>query len=105
VWSSLHQAAWSFHREQDKEAPTPHLLEQPEKSAVAKHSVNLGHCFQLQDTTILSTKTTCMDRMIREAIEKHEQGKWLSSQLVMEALIYPFSGSKWVQHCQSPFGH
>jgi hypothetical protein len=40
-----------------------------DKSAVAKHSINLGHCIQLQDTTILSTKSRYMDWMIREATE------------------------------------
>jgi hypothetical protein len=41
---------------------------QPEKSAVAEHSINLGHRIKLQDTTVLCTKATCVDRMIREAI-------------------------------------
>jgi hypothetical protein len=43
-------------------------LEHPDKSVVAKH-INLGHSIQLQNTTILSTKSRYMDRMIREAIE------------------------------------
>jgi hypothetical protein len=32
-------------------------------------SINLGHRIKLQDTTNLFTKATCVDRMIREAIE------------------------------------
>jgi hypothetical protein len=44
-------------------------LEHPDKSAVAEHSINLGHHIQLQNTTILSTKPRYMDRIIKEAIE------------------------------------
>jgi hypothetical protein len=44
-------------------------LEHPDKSAVAEHSINLGHHIQLQNTTILSTKPRYKDRIIREAIE------------------------------------
>jgi hypothetical protein len=44
-------------------------LEQPEKSAVAEHSINLGRRIKLQDTSVLSTKATYMDRMIREDIK------------------------------------
>jgi hypothetical protein len=44
-------------------------LEHPNKSAMAKHSINLGHRIQLQNTTILSTKSRYMDQMIRESIE------------------------------------
>jgi hypothetical protein len=48
----------------------PHInLEHPDKSAVAEHSINLGHCIQLQNITILSTKSRDMDWMIREATE------------------------------------
>jgi hypothetical protein len=36
---------------------------------VAKHSINLDHHIQLQNITILSTKSTYMDRMIRKTSE------------------------------------
>jgi hypothetical protein len=42
-------------------------LEHPDKSAIAEHSIYLGHCIQLQNTTILSIKF--MDWVIRKAIE------------------------------------
>jgi hypothetical protein len=44
-------------------------LQHPDKSAVAEHSINLDHRIQLQNTTILSTKSRYMNRMIRETIE------------------------------------
>jgi hypothetical protein len=44
-------------------------LYHPEKSAVAEHSINLGHRIQLQNASILAKKSRWMDWIIREAIE------------------------------------
>jgi hypothetical protein len=44
-------------------------LDHPEKSVVAEHSVDLGHCIQFHNTSILASKTKYMDRIVREAVE------------------------------------
>jgi hypothetical protein len=69
VWSSLHRQTGSSIETRVKEHQRHIRLKHLDKSAVAEHITNLGHRIQLQDTTILSTKSRYIDRVIREAIE------------------------------------
>jgi len=43
-------------------------LDQPEKSAVAEHSVNTGHQIDFSNITILDRTSGYMDRVVKEAI-------------------------------------
>jgi hypothetical protein len=91
----------------------PIRLEHPDKSAVAEHSINLGHRIQLQDITILSTKSRYMDRMIRETteIELHPNCMNMKADLRLsrswKPLIYSPKGRRKhpISHCQSRPGH
>jgi hypothetical protein len=44
-------------------------LEHPDKSVVAKHSIEHIHCIQFHNSSILATKTRYMDRTVKEAID------------------------------------
>jgi hypothetical protein len=88
-------------------------LQHPDKSAVAEQSINLDHRIQLQNTTILSTKSRYIDRMIRKATEieiqpnnmNREDGLRLSRS--WKSLIHALKGrrKRLIQHCQSQHGH
>jgi hypothetical protein len=65
-------------------------IEHPDISAVAKHSIDQGHCIQFHSSSMLARKTRYIDRIISEAIEielypyKNQQ-RGLLSRLIMEA--------------------
>jgi hypothetical protein len=44
-------------------------LQHPDKSAVAEHSIDQGHCIKFHNSSILASKTRYMDRIVREATE------------------------------------
>jgi hypothetical protein len=44
-------------------------LEHLDKSAVAEHSIDLGHHIQFHNNSVLATKTQYMNCIVREAIE------------------------------------
>jgi hypothetical protein len=44
-------------------------LKHPDKSVMAGHNLNLGHCIQFHNASILSTRPTYINHIIREAFE------------------------------------
>jgi hypothetical protein len=44
-------------------------LEHPDKSAIAEHSIDQGHCIPFHNSSIFATKTRYTDRIVKEAID------------------------------------
>jgi hypothetical protein len=44
-------------------------LDQPEKSAVAEHSINAGHQIDFNNVLVLDRASGYMDRLVKEAIQ------------------------------------
>jgi hypothetical protein len=72
-----------------------------EQSAVAEHSMNHEHHILFQDTRILSTKSSYVDRPVREVIELELQPKNMNREdgLILSGSRKPLfsllTGSKW----------
>jgi hypothetical protein len=43
-------------------------LDQPDKSEVAEHSINTGHCIEFSNTVILDRTSSYIDHLVKEAI-------------------------------------
>jgi hypothetical protein len=98
---------YCLHHQGDKQAECEESIR--DKGNVAKHSINPGHCIQLQNTTILSTKPRYINKMNREAtkIELHpkninrEDGLCLSQS--QKVLIHSLKGLKETPVASLPF--
>jgi hypothetical protein len=61
-------------------------LNQPEKSAVAEHCIELSHKIDFDEATILARRAGYTDRLVKEAIEirlhpnNFKQGQWIHAQ-------------------------
>jgi hypothetical protein len=44
-------------------------LDQPEKSAVAEHSINTGHQIDFRNISVLNRASGYMDRLVKEATQ------------------------------------